>query len=242
MLDFQQYQLAFTAHIRDPKGHKKPANVVEERMAVYREAVVNNIFESVSICFPVCQKTIGKRAWQLLMRGFVKNYRATSPIFREIPQQFLSYLETVKDSPVYLKQLAHYEWVELSVSALETKSIKLSKKTDLLNEKPVLASAHMLLEYDYAVHKISKRNQPKTTEKTYLFVFRDTENQVKFIELNAITFQLLHLIKDNKMTGEQALTRLVEEIKHPDVNAAIKFGAEILADLVNQQAMIGSVK
>ncbi len=242
MLDFQHYQQEFTAHIRNPKAHKKPAGVNATRMAVYREAVFNNILESVSVCFPVCQVAIGKRAWRKLLKDFVKSYAAQSPLFREIPQQFLHYLNSQSSLPAYLAQLAHYEWVELAVSSQQTANIPLSQRTDLLNEKPVLAPAHMLLEYDYAVHKISQRKLPKVTEKTYLMVFRNAEFEVKFIELNPITFQLLQLIEENKMTGEQVLMRLAEAMQHPNVDAVIAFGAEILSDLANQQAIIGSSK
>jgi hypothetical protein len=242
MLNFQQYQHEFTAHIRDPNTHKKPARVVAERMAVYREAVFNNIFESVSVCFPVCQKSIGKRAWRALLKEFVKMHPAQSPIFREIPQQFLQYLDVAKNLPPYLKTLAHYEWVELAVSALETKKVILSKATDLLHEKPVLAPAHMLLKYDYPVHKISARFKPTTPESAYLLVYRRADFEVKFIELNPITYQLLQLIQQNKLTGEQALTQLATDIQHPDTNAVIQFGGEILAELARQQAIIGSSK
>jgi hypothetical protein len=239
MLDFQRYQLEFTAHIRDPKAHKKPAGVVPARMAVYRDAVFNNIFESVSLCFPVCQAAIGNRAWRALLREFVKSYSAQSPIFRDIPQQFLQFLNSPTAQPAFLAQLAHYEWVELALSAQQTEAIKLSKKTDLLSEKPVLAPAHSLLEYDFAVHKIAKGKLPKTTEKTYLLVFRNAEFEVKFIELSPITFQLLDLIED-KLTGEQALMRIAEEMQHPDPKVVVQFGTEILNDLAMQQAIIGS--
>jgi uncharacterized protein len=240
MLDFQRYQIAFTAHIRNPSVNKKPAKVPANRMAIYREIVFNNIFDSVSACFPVCNSILGVRAWRKLLRKFFANHQANSPIFREIPQQFLQFLKTIEDLPDYFKQLAHYEWVELAVSLQQAEVIKLRAKTDLLNEKPVLAPASMLLEYDYAVHKISKHHQPKTTESTYLLVFRNNENQVKFIELNAITFQLLNLIKENELTGKQILTKLAKEIKHPDIDALTRFGAEILADLAKQQAIIGT--
>lgn len=243
MLDFQRYQQEFTAHIRNPKAHKKPAGVVPARMAVYRDAVFNNIFESVSLCFPVCQAAIGKRAWRTLLKDFVKSYPAQSPIFREIPQQFLQYLNSLpaqKLQPAFLAALAHYEWVELAVSSLHAEPIKLSKNTHLLSEKPVLAPAHMLLEYDFAVQKIAKGKFPKAREKTYLLVFRNAKFEVKFIELNSTTFQLLQLIEKNEMTGEQALIRLAASIQHPNVDAVIAFGAEILSDLANQQAIIGS--
>lgn len=245
MLDFQQYQTEFAAHIRDPKTHKKPARVVEARMAVYREAVFNNIAESTSVCFPICQAVMGKRAWDKILREFVANFAAGSPIFREIPQQFLQYLETVKNSPAYFKQLAHYEWAELAVSHLPENSLALSKNTDLLKQKPVLAP-HMLLDYDFAVHKISAKYKPKTNtkayEKTYLLVFRNSVFDINFIELNPITYQLLSAIENNSMTGKQALMRLADELINMDATAILQYGGAILADLADQEAIVGSVK
>ena len=117
MLDFQQYQHAFTAHIRDPKNNPKPANVNEERMAVYREGVYNNIFSSASVCFPVCQATIGEEGWNATVKRFVANHHASSPIFKEIPKELLTFLEADTETLDYIKQLAHYEWVELAVGA-----------------------------------------------------------------------------------------------------------------------------
>jgi hypothetical protein len=242
MLAFQKYQLEFTAHIRNPSANKKPAKVKDARMAVYREIVFNNIFGSVSACFPVCKSILGVHAWKKLVREFFAQHQATSPIFREIPQQFLQFLKTTKNLADYFEQLAHYEWVELAVGSQPTTPIKLSKKMDLLNETPVLAPSHMLLEYDFAVHKISKTHIPKTKEKTFLLVFRNAKNAVKFIELNPMTYQLLKLIDENGMAGEQALVSLAEHIKHPETDAIIQFGAEILADLANQGAIIGSQK
>ena len=240
MLDFQRYQLAFTAHIRDPKTNKKPAKVNDARMAIYREIVFNNLFSSVSACFPVCQKVLGKRAWQKLVRQFFSQYQAATPIFREIPQQFLNFVKANKDLPDHFMQLAHYEWVELAVNSMLSKPTKLSKNIDLLGEKPVLAAANMLLEYDYAVHKITKKTNSMVAEKTYLLVFRNLHNQVKFIALNPSTFQLLQLITEKNMTGEQALISLALSMQHPNTDAVIQFGAEILGDLAKQQAIMGS--
>jgi hypothetical protein len=242
MLSFQQYQLDFTAHIRNPAHHKKPAKIVAERMAVYRHAVFNNIAESVSVCFPICQKVHGKRAWHRLIRGFVMHHQSTSPIFREIPKQFLDYLNSVTNTPPYLQSLAHYEWVELAVGALETSPHTFSKTTNLIDEVPVLAPASMLLHYDYPVHKISARYKPTTLEPTYLLVFRNSKYEVKFIELNPMTYCLLSLIQEQNFTGRQALTKLALEINHPETESIIQFGTTILNDLAEQEAIIGSAK
>ena len=242
MLDFQRYQLAFTAHLRNPKLNPKPANVPDARMAIYREVVFNNLFGSVSACFPVCQLVLGKRAWQKLVQDFMAGYQANSPIFREIPQQFLHFLAPIPTLPDYFKQLAHYEWVELAVSMQETEPIDLSESMDLLNEKPVLSPANQMLAYDYPVHQIGKKFKPKKVASTNLLVFRNVLNQVKFIELNAVTYRLLQLINQNKLTGKEALTKLALELQHPDQDTVIQFGLQILTDLANQQAIIGSVK
>ena len=72
-------------------------------MAVYREIVFNNIFGSVSACFPVCKSILGARAWRKLVREFFAQHQATTPIFREIPQQFLQFLKTTKNLPDYFR-------------------------------------------------------------------------------------------------------------------------------------------
>lgn len=248
LLNFQRYQLAFTQHLRQPKTSPKPAKVIKNRMAVYTEIVFNNIIDSVSACFPVLQNVLGKRAWQKLVRDFFIRHQSQTPIFREIPQQFLIYLETkpviVNNAPLFINHLAHYEWVELALSTsdAEIEVANVDFEGDLLEKQPILSAASALLHYDYPVHKISKRFRPTQPEATYLLVFRDKADRVKFIELNAVTFKLLQLTNNENMTGRQALTKLAMEINHPDLQAIIDFGYEILQGLKAQGAIIGSIK
>lgn len=243
MLDFQQYQHAFTAHIRDPKNNPKPNNVNEERMAVYREGVYKNIFESASVCFPVCQTILSEHDWDVVIRKFVANHQASSPIFRDIPLELVKFLNSDTDTPDHIKQLAHYEWVELAISMQKSDAtvdnIILSNTTDLLNEVPVLAPAHMLLQYDYPVHKISAQFKPQQIENTQLLVFRNESFAISFIELNTMTYALLNIIKEGA-SGKRALTLLAEQIQHPEPNVMIEFGHGMLQDLARQQAIIGS--
>ncbi len=241
MKDFQQYQYEFTAHIRDPDNNPKPDNVDEERMAVYREGVYNNIFESASVCFPVCQEVVGEEDWDATVRRFVASHHATSPIFKDIPHELLTFLENDKATPASIKQLAHYEWVELAVGGLQTETPALSNTVDLINETPVLAPAHMLLQYDYPVQKISAQFKPEATEATHLLVFRNTKFEVNFIELNPMVFALLNLVKEG-LSGQQALTALAEQIQHPEPEAIIEFGHGVLKDLMSQDAVVGTTQ
>ncbi len=241
MLTFQKYQAEFTAHIRNPHTNKKPARVVDSRMAVYREIVFNNIFSSVSACFPVCRQIFGARAWRKLVRGFFAEHGSDTPYFREIPAQFLKYLST---QPVaeHLKQLAHYEWVELHVNTMHVETPPLSAQCDLLYERPILNPAHLLLEYDYPVHMLSKRHKTAEPAPTHILMYRNDKFEIKFIVLNTITYQLLSKLQQQAISGKQALLEIAQTLNHPQPETIVQFGQQILQDLLQQGAIVGSQK
>lgn len=239
---FQQYQREFCAHLRDPAQQPRPKGVPVERMAVYKEIVFNNLFESVSACFPVAEKVLGKRAWLKLTKDFLREHSANTPMFREIPEEFLKFLSTQTDLAPYLKQLCHYEWIELQVAMMPTASPMdvINMSGNLLQHRIAFASTIQLLQYDYAVQKISARNKPKTTSDTRLLVYRNTEDVVKFIELNPVTYRLIELLRQPAMTGERALTMIANELGHTQAASIIKFGLEILEQLRSQDAILGT--
>ena len=244
--DFQQYQLAFTAHIRQPAVYGKPAKVADKRMAVYRNAIFNNFLSIISACFPVTQQVLGARAWKKLVRRFVAEHAATTPIFKEIPYEFVQFLAKLQDTPAYLQALAHYEWVELEVAYqhVESETMDCSAalaNADFLDEIPQFA-AHQLLAYDYPVHQISKKNIPHTLIPTCILVYRNQAFEVKFIVLNPVTYRLLSFLKAKPCTGREALIKLAQELKQQDVTAITKFGLDILLDLASQQVFTGTIK
>ncbi len=244
--DFQRYQLAFTARLRDPKNQPPTPGVAAERMAVYEEIVFNNLFESVSACFPVARDVLGKRKWLKLVQAFLREYSADSPLFRKIPEQFLDFIshaapELQQQLPPYLISLCHYEWVELFLTSLPENPVPpVNSDGDPGEGKPAFTPAMQLLDYDYAVHRISVRCKPKQPESTQLLVFRDTDYNIKFIELNAVTFRLISLLQNATLTGLQALTLLAKELQHPQPERMITFGLSVLEDLRNQGVIIGT--
>ena len=252
---FQHYQLAFSAHIRDPQHSPKPKNTASRGIAVYQEIVFNNLFESISACFPVAQEVLGKRVWLNLVRSFLREYSANTPIFREIPQEFLSFLSMqvkLADThfPPYLLSLCHYEWIELAVStsplsethheAPEIWSLK--RAENLLAYQPAFTPTMQLLDYEYAVQKISPRYKPKEKVSTQLLVYQDAEYNVKFVELNPVTYRLIELLQHEKTTGEHALTIIANELSHPQPEIIIQFGMSILDDLATQGIIRGVFK
>ncbi|UCH47860.1 MAG: putative DNA-binding domain-containing protein [Betaproteobacteria bacterium] len=245
--EFQDYQLAFTRHIRDPKQHPRPAGVAARRMKVYNELLFNNVFNLISSCFPVARNILGKRKWQQLVREFFATHRCRSPYFRQLPEEFLQYMQE-RDSdgrePDFLIYLLHYEWVELAVD-VSTKEVDLDAidpAGELGTGRPVLAPSHMLLSYPYAVHRIGKRYQPtpEQQEQTYLLVFRDSNDKVRFVVLNPVSARLLALIEPGSLTGDEALAQVVEELQHPDPAVALAGGRAMLEELLRQGAILGT--
>lgn len=245
---FQQYQLQFTSHIRDPKQHARPPKVAAQRMRVYNEIVLNNLLSTVSACFPVLISVLGQRAWQKLVRGFFAQHQCHSPLFRQIPEEFLRYLqqldaETLAGLPPYLKNLAHYEWIELALAMadVDTGMEHVDIAGDPVEGQPVLAPAMALLSYDYPVQLISPHFKPREplAQPVNLLVFRNAAHDVRFIELNPVTARLLGILQAEALTGRQALEKIAAELAHPDPEAIVAFGSAILVDLQNQGAILG---
>ncbi|MDP3086977.1 MAG: putative DNA-binding domain-containing protein [Methylotenera sp.] len=251
---FQKYQQEFTAYLRDPVNQQRPQNVAPKRMDVYKEIVFNNLFESVSACFPVAQKVIGKRAWLKLVRGFFCNHSANTPIFRKIPEEFLSYLTSINHSdeaslPPYLTSLCHYEWVELLVSSMVNLTDEVASHDrainltgDLLENEPAFTPTMQLLNYEYAVQKISPHYKPTDKVNTQLLVYRDAKYAVNFIELNPVTYRLIKLLQEKGTTSKCALNTIANELGLLQAESVIMFGLDVLEALRSQGVILGVYK
>lgn len=240
MLSFQEYQIAFAAHIRDPKNNPRPKGVPANRMGVYTHGVYLNVKEAVSACFPVCQSVIGPRKWQQVCKLFFAQHATETPIFREIPEEFLDFISTTDlgalKLPDFFQQLAHYEWVELAVSAMPDTMAQPGTTDDLLNKAPVFAP-HMLLAYDYPVHKISPSYKPAEQAPTFLLVYRQTDGTIQFNELNPVTYQLIQQLEEG-ITARTALLNIASAIQHPEPEVIVTFGIDILKGLREQGAIV----
>lgn len=249
--DFQAYQLQFTQHIRDPKNQPRPAEVSAKRMAIYTEIVYNNIEGTLTSCFPVTKKILSKHKWQLLVRGFLAEHQASTPFFREIPAQFLLHLVNInlkeRKLPAFLPEFMHYEWVELALSVQDTsvnfETIE-ANANDLLDWPIVFSPALFLLQYDYPVHLISPKFMPKQKPNvpSHLLVFRNLHHQIKFMELNPITFHLLTLLRDESLTGQLALEKLASVYPQISSEMIIQFGATTLTELKASGVILGVKK
>jgi len=118
-MDFKQVQRTFAGHIRDPQSVPRLSDVEDRRMAIYRDLFFNNVESFLANSYPVIRKLLGKQQWHTLIRDFLIQHRARTPLFSELPRELLQYLEQhAEEDPQrpFLLELAHYEWVELALS------------------------------------------------------------------------------------------------------------------------------
>lgn len=247
-LPFQDYQYAFAAHIRDPRASPRPAGVPSRRMRIYNELLFNNLEGFLLACFPVSRAVLGARRWRKLVRAFFAGHRCRTPFFRQIPEEFVEWLRGVRaghpEDPPFLPDLAHYEWVELAldVSPLEPDCANIDRAGNLLAGRPALNPVAMLLTYPYAVHRISSRFRPAAPDPqpTHLLVFRDLQDRIRFLVLNAVSARLVAILHHGALTGTEALEAIVRELDHPNPGAVMQGGRDILDSLRREQAVLGT--
>ncbi|MGH8763213.1 MAG: HvfC family RiPP maturation protein [Nitrosospira sp.] len=245
--EFQRFQYAFTAHIRDPKTNPCPRGIEPQRMRIYRRLVYSNVESFLLTCFPVLRKVLGTRRWARLVRVFLATHRSGSPFFRQIPDEFIQFLQSNGISaptyPEFMLELAHYEWIELvlSISTHMPDWSGIDPEGNLLEQRPVLNPVLANLCYRWPVHRIGSRVRVKPME-TYLLVFRDTSDQVRFTEINAFTSRLINLLEHAECTGWAALEIIAAESCHPSPDVVIQGGLTIMRDLQARGALLGVVR
>lgn len=239
---FRLTQQQFAAYIRNPHHNPVPANVKPERMAVYRALFFNNVESFLSTGFPVLRRILPDAQWQELAEDFFARHQNQSPYFSEISEEFLDFLQNERDDPAdypFLLELAHYEWVEMALSISQEHVPPLTEYIDdFLGQKVIVSPLAWPLAYQYPVHQISPDFLPITppaAQPTYLIVYRGWDDEVHFIQISAITFRLLQIIDENpESTVAVCLKQVTAEANHPEPEAIVTCGLEILQQLFNK--------
>lgn len=249
--DFRAKQYAFAAHLRNPQANAAPEGIEDRRLAIYRDLFFNNIQSLLAGTFPVLHRILGKDRWAALIRDFYHRHVSHTPIFMEIPQEFLAWLaeefENGGSWPGFMPELAHYEWVELDVSVdqHEIDAEAFDPDGNLIDNVPVISPVARPLAYRYPVHRIGPEFQPEAPGETptFLVVYRKRDDTVGFTEINAVTAWLLELLQQQEdMSGRELLVRIANEIGRADSEAVIRAGSEILESLKANDVVLGTRK
>lgn len=235
----RDFQIRYGKYLRDPQSMKRPEGVPQRRSEIYEGLLFNNISGFVNNCFPVAKSIYGDEEWTALVRSFFKDWRCMTPIFSQIPFEFVRYCsETLitDNLPAWLPELLHYEWVELEVDT------KIGDQDIESNRKELrLSESASLLSYNWPVHTISKGAIPEEPQQTFLVVYRNSDCKVRFLELNATTFMLLQYIQSAPDMCDLVIRSFVSQIEHPNPETLSGFALQIVKDLKEQEILVGEI-
>jgi len=217
---FQQ-QSRLGQYLRDPDHQAPPVEMDPARAQVYRDLVFANLSSLLGGTFPVLIRILGEQQWRVLVRIFLRDYRAKTPKFGEIAQEFVEFLASHPEAleegawPPYMVELAHYEWVEMALQQSEAEPL-IGGDLDLLLERPLqLSPLAWPLAYAWPVHLLAPDNRPDSApqQPTLLLVRRDRDWSVRFSVLSPLAWRLLQRLGEYpELTGREQLQGLAVEV------------------------------
>lgn len=214
---FQAKQAEFAAYIRDPVNCPPPDDVDPRRMAMYRELFFNNINSFLSGNFPVLRTLLSDQQWQAMAQDFFARHRCQTPHFSEIAEEFLDYLQNERESDgdyPFLLELAHYEWVEMALAIAKDQPVfgDATFAAELAERTLAISPLAWALAYQYPVERINPDFLPTEppAQPTYLVVYRGADDEVRFMQTTAATYQLLQVIDQQPgQTGLDVIRRML---------------------------------
>ncbi|GAB2494468.1 HvfC family RiPP maturation protein [Arenimonas alkanexedens] len=230
----RRQQFALASHIRDPEHAAPPPGLDDRRLQVYRELFYSSLEGLLAGNFPVIRRLLDGERWHALVRDFYRDHRCATPLFPELPREFLQYLQargTRPGDPPWLLELAHYEWVELALDLSDAPLPPHDPSRDILARRPLLSPLAWPLAYAWPVHRISAAHQPvePPPQPTFLLVQRDADHRVRFNELTALSFRLLQRLADEPaLSGREQLQALAAEACTTDLVAFLAQGQAML--------------
>ena len=243
LLRDQQYR--FAAHLRDPDHQPAPPGLEDRRLAIYRELFFNNLETLLAGNFPVIRQTLGTHAWHRLVRTFYARHHCQTPLFAEIGREFVHFLQapdTDLDTPPWLADLAHYEWVELGLQIADGTLPAHDPGGNLLAAIPVLSPLAWAVAYAWPVHRIGSAHQPTTppATPTMLLVRRDRKHEIRFAEISPLVHRLIGILRAGQFSGHQALQQLAQEAAVDDLPAFLEQGGIMLQRMHAEGTVLGT--
>lgn len=238
----QQWEL--TRHLRDPQTQPAPAGLEDRRLAIYRDLLFNNVENLLAGNFPVIRQLLDDDDWKALVREFYRDHRCQTPLFPELPREFLRFLEgTPERGPAFLRELAHYEWVELALQISDAARPDHDADGDLLDGTPVLSPLAWPLAYAWPVHRIGSHHRPETAPATptLLLVRREGDGQVRFSELSPLAFRLLQRLgEEPTLSGRDQLLALAQEAGAADPAPFLAQGRQLMEQMRASGVLLGT--
>lgn len=239
-------QRSLTAFLRDPESAEPPPGVEARRLAIYQRLFFNNLSNLFRRNFPVVRRLHSDDAWNAMIRDFMRHHRPHTPLFTEIGEEFIAYLEHTRvpqeSDPAWLPQLAHWEYQETlaRLDPADPNSVEFNQQANLLDELPIINPTLRLAHYQWPVHQIGPKFLPDQPAPCWLAVWRCRDDEVRFMKINALTARLIESLAaaDENSTTATCLAGIAGELGQPE-HKVLKAGGRLLDSLRQREVVLG---
>ncbi len=193
-------QRRLCSYLRNPAGSVRPRGLDVRRLNVYRDLVFANVESLLSGAYPVAKRVLGER-WQSMVRAFLSEYRAQTPYFTRLADEFFQFVgqrEDAGDLPPFLRELLHHERLEIELLYRQVED--LHPPVVPFDQAPLaLSPLAEVNHYRYPVQRIGPDFMPQRVPEspTFILQYRNAHGRVVFMELSHLAYQLLWLISQH---------------------------------------------
>ncbi|MDO5091500.1 MAG: putative DNA-binding domain-containing protein [Cardiobacteriaceae bacterium] len=227
----QQYRNALTAHLRRPDSVTPPVDPAHEGLAAYRRLIRNNLHNFLDRCFTHARRLMDDTAWEAAKEDFVAHGQAHSPLFSDIPAQFLAHHRERGQLDARILDIMDSECRELFAEiALEGSALprlepeQLAALDDSAFDATLLrlATGATLAHYAHRVHDEDAAARP-----CFSLIWRDSDDRVQHAEPTPADFQLLQQIGSEPASLNDLIAALAPylpdiEAKRPQLRQALR--------------------
>ena len=164
-------------------------------MQVYVENFFRTIRDFLGNTLKRTSQSMSVHEWEAMVRDFIHRHQSQSPFFLDLPTEFLEYLlaqRPAAEVPPFLRELCHYECVELEIKyhAAKVDAVRAPFDTGTALQLSPLARP---LSYEWNVHEIHKDHLPTQlpSERTWFILVRNRRDKVQHIQSSMGTHRLL---------------------------------------------------
>lgn len=210
-MNLMAQQQTFTRHVRDGvEGNL--GTMPASRMAVYRRLVKGNIEAYLAKVLKQTVACLGEEKWQEALTAFLARAEMTSPYYRDLPAEFITWAatQTWVDFPLYWLELAHFEALQIALVFAPDVTAQ-----SWLQPCAVGGYTHPVQAW--------KEAQDMPTATTFVCVFRDQADKVKWLPISPLQARFIELAQGiSASTQEAVLAQLQQELPGAEVAEAVR--------------------
>jgi hypothetical protein len=217
----------------------------------YRRMVRSRFYQTIDHAFERLIGALGAEAFHRLVDRFLAEDPPRSPYLRDLPGEFLRFVERTYPGlsethplPPYALDLMRYEWAELDTAYSHQEVLAADVVPLDMHRMAVLSPAHRLLQLEYRVHQMGVDGSaaPAHRSPVCLCLYRDRKtHEVETLELTPVAARMLAEIARRAAPLAEIVRDAAEGGRLPVDVAFIDALSTLLADLTERGLLVGSV-